>query len=339
VVKNTGNYVNPGAIGLPNDSVSSIKVGSNVVLRLYEHDNYAGRSSSFSNNDSNLSNDTIGDNSVSSMKVERRTASCNPSADQVALYVDTDYRGQCVVKNLGSYVSPGAIGLPNDSISSVKVGSNVMLRLYEHDNYAGRASLFTGNDSNLGDNTIGNDSVSSMKVERRNSLNLALGRPSWASSVEASYATANKGNDGNTGTRWSSRHSSTNTNELWRVDLGSGAMFDKVKIRWETAYARRYFVGWSNDGNNLTGYWYSMSSAGYYGYTLGTRTARYAVVYMTEHAPCCGNYSFWEFEVVRTGALSEEGLRSGGESSEVILAVPESELVTIQLPMQMWIAP
>lgn len=93
--------------------------------------------------------------------------SCNPDANQVALFVDANYSGQCVVKGIGQYSNPSSIGLPNDSISSVKVGSNVKAILCEHDNYQGTCEAFTGDDANLADNSIGNDRVSSAKVEPR----------------------------------------------------------------------------------------------------------------------------------------------------------------------------
>lgn len=93
--------------------------------------------------------------------------SCNPTADQIALFVDADYGGQCVVKGGGDYPNPGAIGLPNDSISSVKVGSSVKAILCEHDNYGGVCETFPGDDPNLSDNSIGNDRVSSARVEQK----------------------------------------------------------------------------------------------------------------------------------------------------------------------------
>lgn len=96
--------------------------------------------------------------------------SCNPDANQVALFVDANYSGQCVVKGIGQYSNPSSIGLPNDSISSVKVGGNVKAILCEHDNYQGTCETFTGDDANLTDNSIGNDRVSSAKVEPRASL-------------------------------------------------------------------------------------------------------------------------------------------------------------------------
>jgi hypothetical protein len=101
-------------------------------------------------------------------QAEEVSSPCNPNANQIALFVDASYSGQCVVKGIGGYSNPGAIGLPNDSISSIKVGSNVKATLCEHDNYGGVCEIFTGNDGNLSDNSIGNDRVSSAKVETRN---------------------------------------------------------------------------------------------------------------------------------------------------------------------------
>lgn len=92
---------------------------------------------------------------------------CNPGADQVAVYVDANYSGQCIVKEIGEYPNPASIGLPNDSISSVRVGGNVKAVLCKDDNYAGGCEEFYGDDSFLGDNSIGNEQVSSMKVQVR----------------------------------------------------------------------------------------------------------------------------------------------------------------------------
>ncbi len=92
---------------------------------------------------------------------------CTPNADQAALFVDAGFAGQCVVKGYGEYRNPGAIGLPNDSLSSLAVGGNVQVVLCEHDDYGGACEVFTAADDNLSDNRIGNDRVSSLRVERR----------------------------------------------------------------------------------------------------------------------------------------------------------------------------
>ncbi|MFZ2614587.1 MAG: beta/gamma crystallin-related protein, partial [Anaerolineae bacterium] len=74
---------------------------------------------------------------------------CNPNSDQVALYVDNGFQGQCVIKGQGDYPNPNSIGLPNDSISSVRVGSNVQVRLCEHDNFQGTCEWFGGDDGSF----------------------------------------------------------------------------------------------------------------------------------------------------------------------------------------------
>lgn len=230
-------------------------------------------------------------------------ATCTPDANQVALFIDGDYRGQCVVKGIGAYTNPSAIGMPNDSISSVMVGSNVRLLLFEHDGYQGRSSTFSGNDSNLSNNTIGNDSASSMKVETRSggsSGNLALNRSAYATSYESSAFSASRGNDGNNSTRWSSAHSSNQTQtQWWIVDLGSSKAFNQIKINWEAAYATSYFVGWSDATNcsgTYNGFNYSRGGSGWATLNIGNRTARCIGVMMRVKLAGMANYSFWELE-------------------------------------------
>jgi len=95
------------------------------------------------------------------------TTSCNPNADQVAFFTDANYGVPCVVKGIGNYADPGAMGFANDSLSSIKVGSNVKLTLCRDDNYLGGCETFTSDDSNLSDNSIGDERASSAKVETR----------------------------------------------------------------------------------------------------------------------------------------------------------------------------
>ncbi len=165
-----GEYSSPGNMGFPNDSLSSIKVGSNVRAQLCKDDNYAGGCEDFNGDDSRLGDNGIGDNSVSSVKVIRKN-NCSPNGDQVAFFTDANYGGNCVVRGIGNYPDPGSMGIPNDSLSSVRVGGNVRLSLYGDSNYQSTSETFTGDDSDLSNNSIGNDRASSAKVETRgNSL-------------------------------------------------------------------------------------------------------------------------------------------------------------------------
>ena len=106
-VRGIGDYSNPGAIGMTNDSISSIKVGGSVKAIVYENDNYNGRDETFTGDDPNLAGNGIGDNSISSMKVQSR--GCNNGPDEVAVYADPDHRGACQVRGIGDYRDPGAI--------------------------------------------------------------------------------------------------------------------------------------------------------------------------------------------------------------------------------------
>ena len=92
---------------------------------------------------------------------------CGPSDEQIALYVDANYGGQCVVKDIGDYPTYRDIGLPYDSISSIKVGQNVQATLCRDGHFGGRCEVFTADDPNLSDNQIGDNTVSSVRVQPR----------------------------------------------------------------------------------------------------------------------------------------------------------------------------
>ncbi|MBP7962370.1 MAG: trypsin-like serine protease [Caldilineaceae bacterium] len=175
VVKDGDNYSTPNAIGLPNDSISSIWVGSNAKVKLCRDDNFGGICETFTASDSNLTDNSIGNDQVSSAQVSSVSARCTPYDDQIALFKDANYSGACVIRGGGNYANPNAVGLPNDSISSILVGSSAKVKLCRDDNFGGICQTFTSSDSNLTDNLIGNDQVSSAVVQcRPNSGQIAL---------------------------------------------------------------------------------------------------------------------------------------------------------------------
>jgi hypothetical protein len=281
-----------------------------------------------------------GGGAVAQFRWERAsTGGCTPNADQVALFVDGNFGGQCVVKGIGSYSNPAAIGLPNDAISSVRVGGNVRLTVYQHDNYAGNSSSFTGDDGNLGDNNIGNDSVSSARVESRSgggTSNLARGKPAAASSQESSSYSPGRGNDGDGSTRWSSTISTTLGWQLWRVDLGSDQTFNRVRINWEAAYAARYRVVWSYDGTNwyYNNTEYTRGGSGWADHSFEARTRRYVGVVMMERAPRMNNYSFFEFEVYNGSRALHDGTTDPAPDATTLPAPgPEATPPDIDTPV------
>ena len=83
--------------------------------------------------------------------------------------VDIYYEGKCRLLPIGTYNTATEIGLPNDSISSVMVGSNVYIVLYVHGGLTGQSITFRSNDPDLTndwiDNTyIWNDNTTSLQV-------------------------------------------------------------------------------------------------------------------------------------------------------------------------------
>ena len=167
-----GEYPNPGSMGFSNDSASSIKVGDNTKAILCKDDNYSGGCEDFISNDPSLGDNSIGDNQVSSVKVQSNNT-CNsqmPNDDQIILYEHGNYDGVCKILSIGEYPDPGAMGFANDTASSIKVGNSVKAILFVDANYSGGFSEFLGDDPDFGDDTIGHDRTSSVKVQVRQSL-------------------------------------------------------------------------------------------------------------------------------------------------------------------------
>ena len=97
--------------------------------------------------------------------VDRADTPCPlPGPTQVVLYQHANFRGACSVLGLGEYAHSDAFApVGNDSVSSLEVGSNVSVTLYQDANFAGSKVMFTAGQSVP---TLGrfNDRASSMKV-------------------------------------------------------------------------------------------------------------------------------------------------------------------------------
>ena len=81
------------------------------------------------------------------------------------------------------------------------------------------------------------------------SSNLALGQPTFASSVEDATFPASNATDGNGSTRWSSLSS----DPQWiYVDLGQSYNISRVVLKWETAYGKDFQIQVSSDASTWT---------------------------------------------------------------------------------------
>ncbi len=82
---------------------------------------------------------------------------------RVTLFVDCPFAGTSVSLGPGDY-NMNQIGLPNDSISSVRVPSGLQLVLYEHSNFEG-ASVVVVDDATCLTDRGWNDRASSLRVQ------------------------------------------------------------------------------------------------------------------------------------------------------------------------------
>ena len=107
---------------------------------------------------------------------------CTPSSNQVALYADIAYGGACKLFNMGEYSGAAALGsVGTKNSASIQLGSSVSATLYSEENFHERNETFISSDSNLSDNRIGSDQVSSLKVIARSALP-AIPQPVWPDS-------------------------------------------------------------------------------------------------------------------------------------------------------------
>jgi chitosanase len=172
-------------------------------------------------------------------------------------------------------------------------------------------------------------------------LLLSRGRAAIASSVLGARFAAAGATDAADATRWAS---AAGPGTQWlRVDLGATRTFDRVRLRWEKAYAKSYRVQASNDGANWTtlvtasqgnGGTDDLKTPGAYG--------RYVRVLATQRAHPTGGYSLWDLEVYGHGsaavAVTESlsraatlasGLENAGKKESALELVASAENSTL----------
>jgi hypothetical protein len=126
-------------------------VGSNTIAVLCGDDNYAGTCEIFTGDDSNLSDNSVGNDSVSSA-----WADVNSTSFKVLLYPDPDFQGTgCGFQSAGQgNVCSGF----NDVGSSIRIMPGWSARVWQDSNFGGSSRCITSSDPNFSDNTFENGS-------------------------------------------------------------------------------------------------------------------------------------------------------------------------------------
>lgn len=208
-VRGFGEYPTAQAVGIPNDSMSSVTVGSGAQVVLCVDDDYLGDCQKFTESRGHLGNDKIGNDEVSSARVQPLgTVDCPPSANQAAVYMHADFLAPCKVKGTGDYANAAAIGLPDRSISSIRIAGAVQVCACDGENFTGQCEAFTSDTANLGGF---NDVISSMKVTARGAQCQAVTPPTHGVKTVQIY----------------NCHSDQRSVYIWTHDAATGAYTDK----------------------------------------------------------------------------------------------------------------
>jgi len=153
VVRTLGRYANAKSIGIGNDKISSIKVGSRTQVRLCKDNNFRGGCKTYTRSMSSLGKMNDKTSSAIIGKTTSTTTasvSCRPRANQVVFFQHAKYQGACSVRNMGRYANAKAIGIGNDKISSIKLGSGSHVVLCKDNNFRGGCKTYTKSMSSLG---------------------------------------------------------------------------------------------------------------------------------------------------------------------------------------------
>ncbi len=153
-------------------------------------------------------------------------------------------------------------------------------------------------------NAPANSATEAFMLFEYTGVNLAKNKTATASSIDRGEFSAARAVDGKADTRWAA---SGRGNEWLQIDLGSEQLVDRVEIAWENAYASRFAVMVSVDGEN----WTTVDSKNdaYGGTTIhnfDVVTVRYVKI------NCIGAgtiypYSIYEVRVIEAGTTNTEG--------------------------------
>lgn len=143
------------ALGVANDTISSVRVPSGWQVVLYQNDNFTG--TSWTNTADTASLVAAANNQMTSCKVE---------IIKTIFYQDLGYqgsRGQALSKGNYTLSQLQALGVSNDWATSLRVPAGWTVIMYQNDNFGGTSWTFTADTSYVGG--AANDQMSSCKIQ------------------------------------------------------------------------------------------------------------------------------------------------------------------------------
>ena len=136
----TGGFYPYGTnLGIGNDAIRSMKVGSGMRARAFYDAGYAGQWTQYTPGTSLGTLGPTWDHQISSMRIEpgNRSSICDDLQEgEVALFEGWNGTGDCVVlPGDGAYPTADAMGIANDSISAANNNSALRMHLFFNQNF------------------------------------------------------------------------------------------------------------------------------------------------------------------------------------------------------------
>jgi len=146
--------------------------------------------------------------------------------------------------------------------------------------------------------------------------NLALNRPTVASTTEGEAWIAGNATDASTTTRWAS----ISADPQWiMVDLGASHSFNQIVLQWESAYGKSYSIQTSTNGASWTTIYQTTTGIGGREVVNVSGTGRYVRVYGTERGTGYG-YSLYDFQVNNIAVASSSSKSSSSTASSSVVS-------------------
>jgi chitosanase len=159
----------------------------------------------------------------------------------------------------------------------------------------------------------------SVAADASDEVLLSRGRPTLASSVLGPTWAAANATDADGASRWVS---ATGPGTQWlRVDLGAVQSVNRVRLRWEKAYARSYRVQTSIDGANWANVFITRAgNGGTDDLQRLTGHGRYVRVLVTQRGAPAGGYSLWDVQIFGPAGSAAVRRREEAQPSAAALA-------------------
>jgi hypothetical protein len=150
-----------GKTNVGNDRVTSIKICGPYDVQCYEH-YYEGQCHSYRFDDTNFSDECVGNDHLSSAIIRRLSQS-----EYEGVYIFKHHLSGPWIKMESDVSNFKYTRVGNDKASSIRIVGPYECTVYEHSNYGGKKHAYRFTDADMSNEYVGNDRVSSATAQKR----------------------------------------------------------------------------------------------------------------------------------------------------------------------------